>query len=85
VQVRVVVSGDLPSPCHEYGYTYEINQRFQTININLFSTQSDPGAVCIAVLDPFEISISLDLDGLPDGEFEIWLNGELVGSFSYPG
>jgi hypothetical protein len=43
------------------------------------------GNTCIAQLQPYEESVSLDLEGLADGDYTVWVNGEQVGEFSYPG
>jgi hypothetical protein len=37
------------------------------------------------VIEPFEESVSIPMTGKPDGMYTVWVNGELVGEFSYPG
>ena len=74
VQVRLVVTGSLPTPCHEAAW--EVEQASDGISVRLWSV-SDPGAVCADVLEPFEVSIPL---GSFDGaNLPVTLNGEPVG------
>jgi hypothetical protein len=86
VQVSLHITGDLPTPCHEFQYQYEI-QIFGEVNrvdLTAFSV-SDPAVLCTQVLEPFEARIPIPLEDAPDGEYEVYLNGELVGEFTYPG
>jgi hypothetical protein len=85
VQVSLHVTGDLPTPCHSLNYSYQVgspNDRFR-IDVTAWS-ESDPDAICIQVLEPFEASIPISMEGAADGTYTLWLNGELVGEFSYP-
>src|SRR5687768_12997691 len=56
VQVRLVVTGSFPTPCHEASWAVE--QTADGISVRLWSV-SDPDAICIDVLEPFEVSIPL--------------------------
>jgi hypothetical protein len=74
VQVRLVVRGALPTPCHEA--VWEVEDRGDAIHVSLWS-EADPKIACAQVLEPFEASIPL-------GSFEssvspVFLNGEDIG------
>lgn len=74
VQVRLEVSGSLPTPCHQA--KWEVDDRGDLVEVSLWS-EVIPGDVCAQVLEPFEASIPL-------GSFEaaslpVSLNGEVVG------
>ncbi len=86
VQVAVLVKGNLPTPCHELHYQYEI-QIFGSenrVDITLYS-KADPTALCAQSLEPFEKQISLGLEGAVEGTYMVYVNGELAGEFNYPG
>jgi hypothetical protein len=74
VQVRLVVEGSVPTPCHEV--RWEVEDVGWALDVGLWST-TDPAHLCDQVLEPFEASIPL-------GAFEsatrvVLLNGEPVG------
>jgi hypothetical protein len=74
VQVRLVVRGSLPTPCHQA--VWEVEDLGTTIGVRLWSS-APLGQDCVQVLEPFEVSIPL-------GSFEtsmsaVVLNGEEVG------
>ena len=74
VQVRLVVRGALPTPCHQI--RWQVEDLARMIDVTLWS-EPDPEDDCIAVLEPFEIS-------MPLGSFEssnsaVYLNGEEIG------
>lgn len=86
VQVALAITGDLPTPCHEFRYQYEI-QDFgdeKRVDVSAYSV-ADPDAICTQVLQPFEERISFDLQNALEGTYVVYLNGERVGEFSYPG
>lgn len=86
VQVALAIAGDLPTPCHELRYQYEI-QDFgdeKRIDVTAYS-EADPAAMCAQVLQPFEQRVGFDLQNAPEGMYVVCLNGELVGEFAYPG
>src|SRR5262245_41693849 len=56
VQVHLVVRGSLPTPCNIPAW--EVQQTEAGIDVALWST-IEPGATCVAVLEPVEISIPL--------------------------
>jgi hypothetical protein len=74
VQVHLVVKGHLPTPCHEA--VYEVQDMGTSVNVRLWSL-ADAGAICVQVLEPFELVIPLGSFGsvvLP-----VLLEGEEVG------
>jgi inhibitor of cysteine peptidase len=84
VQVSVALAGDLPTPCHFFRAAVSAPNADNEIHLDVYS-EIPLGNTCIAVLEPFEESVSLDLEGLADGDYTVWVNGEQVGEFSYPG
>jgi hypothetical protein len=84
VQVALSVSGDLPTPCNEFRYQIDQPDAENRIFVEVYSV-IDPGMICTQVLEPFAESISIPVQDLPDGTYTVYLNGELVGEFSYPG
>lgn len=84
IQLQLVLQGNLPTPCHLWHYEIAPANAQGQIHVSLYTTV-DPLARCVQVLQPFDETISIPLEGLQDGSYEVWLNGELVGSFNYPG
>jgi hypothetical protein len=85
VQVSLHISGDLPTPCHFFSYSYQIgsvNDRFR-IDVSAWS-ESDPNAVCAQVLEPFDENLPISMEGAAEGTYTVYLNGELAGEFKYP-
>lgn len=85
VQVSLQITGNLPTPCHSFHFSYEIGTGSDSnrIDVTVWS-ESDPSRMCTQVLEPFDESIPLDMAGAADGTYSMYLNGELVGEFSYP-
>jgi len=78
VQVLLRVSGDLPTPCHMPRANLTHEDGSERIDIELYSlTEED--VMCIQVIQSFETVIPLG--EYTSGEYEIYLNGELVGEF----
>ncbi len=73
IQIQVVASGNLPDGCTQIG------EVFQERNGNTFTvtiTTSRPAdAMCTTVLVPFEQAVSLEVVGLPAGEYGVLVNG----------
>ncbi len=70
VQVRAIIFGDLPTPCHELVVDYDGADA-----VRLWSLSSpDP---CDLVLQPFETTV--DLGPRPDGEYVL-----IVNAMDYP-
>jgi hypothetical protein len=80
VQVELLVSGDLPSPCHEADW--DVSETATTVEVQIWST-SDPAAFCAAVLEPFEVSVPLG--SYDSADLEVTLNGATVGRIEIGG
>ena len=76
VQVRLQVSGTLPTPCHALKWEVSGPDSEGRIDVELFSLASSELA-CIQVLEPFETSIPLG--SFESGSFTVFLNGERIG------
>jgi hypothetical protein len=74
VQVRLAVTGSLPTPCHEPAWTVDTSD--ELISVTLWS-EADADAVCTSVLTPFEVSIPLG--SFESASLAVTLNGEDVG------
>jgi len=83
VQISLNLLGELPTPCHSLEVAINPPGDSNVIAIDVFSL-SDPAMTCIQVLEPFEENISIPVKDLSDGIYEVFLNGEKVGEFSYP-
>lgn len=79
VQVNVQARGELPDGCTsvEEIVTQQTGSTFRAI----ITTLRDPGAGCTMALVPFEETISLDVDGLLAGTYDVMVNG-ISGSFT---
>jgi len=78
------IVGNLPTPCHEFQFSVSQPDAKNRIYVAAWS-ESDPTAICAQVLQPFEENVSIPMAGVADGTYSVWLNGELVGEFNYPG
>ncbi len=67
VQVRAIVTGNLPTPCHEVVWSLD------GTDLEI-SSAVDPGAVCAEVLEPFEVTI--DVGSFESGDYTLTVNGE---------
>ncbi|HEY4606833.1 MAG TPA: hypothetical protein VIH55_04215 [Acidimicrobiia bacterium] len=76
IQVTVQVTGDKPTPCHEVFWTVEDDG--EVIDIVMIS-QIAGDQTCAQVIEPFVIAVPLG--SWADERREVFLNGELVGSF----
>jgi hypothetical protein len=74
VQVHLVVRGSLPTPCHEAAW--DVQAGADGIDVTLWST-TEPGAICVDVLEPVEVSIPLG--SFEAADLPVSLNGEPVG------
>jgi len=81
VQVRLRVTGTLPTPCHELLWNVIPPDEEGRIRVDLY-TESDPDLACIQVLQEFDTSLALG--SFAEGAFTVWLNGEQAGEFALP-
>lgn len=84
VQVTLALSGELPTPCNQLTVDISEPNADNQIHIDVYSLV-DPAMTCIAVIEPFDEQVSLPVESLADGTYEVWVNGTLIGEFSYPG
>lgn len=84
IQVRVLLRGEKPTPCHEMRVVISEPDEQNRIDLEVF-TEVELGEMCIQVIEPFEETVAIPMNGAPDGEYTIWVNGELIGEFAYPG
>lgn len=73
--VILTLSGNLPTPCHEIAFMIGQPDENNRIDVNVYSV-SDPGAMCVQVLQPFTQEI--DLGVMDGGPFTILVNGAEV-------
>ncbi len=81
VQVKLQLTGNLPTPCHHLRVIVSAPDEQNRIQVEVYSV-TDPNVMCIQVLEPFDVRVSLG--DFTEGEFSVWVNGEQVGEFSLP-
>lgn len=74
VQVRIAVEGYKSVPCVEL-LPPAISRKDNTFTVALAESELGPAQSCIAIIDPFEISIPLDVVGLEAGDYTVIVNG----------
>jgi hypothetical protein len=79
-QVRLALAGNLPDPCHQLRVRAAAPDSENRILVEVYSV-ADPSAVCIQMLQPFQASVPLSIDGLAAGHYTVWVNGEKIGKF----
>ncbi|TES91436.1 MAG: hypothetical protein E3J88_02505 [Anaerolineales bacterium] len=84
IQVMLNISGELPTPCHIFQADVSEPDEDNEIQVEVYSVVAE-GEVCIEVIQPFSENVSIPMAGKPDGVYTVWVNGEKVGEFSYPG
>jgi hypothetical protein len=83
VQIFLHITGNLPTPCHEFRSQVPSPDEQNRIYVTAWS-ESDPNTICIQVLEPFDTNISISMEDAAEGSYTVWLNGEKVGEFNYP-
>lgn len=78
VQIVLSLQGNLPTPCHQLRVDAQAPDEQNRIYVEAYSV-SDPNAICIQVLKPFDASTPLG--SFPSGHYTVWVNGEKVGEF----
>jgi inhibitor of cysteine peptidase len=78
VQVRLILRGSLPNPCSSFAWEVAEPDSQGRIAVQAYSLQ-ETDLACIQVLEPMEESIPLG--AFTQGNFSVWLNGELVSEF----
>lgn len=78
VQINLVLTGNLPTPCHQLRIAVNQPDEANRILVEVYSV-ADPEQVCIQILQPFETTYSLG--SFPSGSYTVLVNGEEVGQF----
>lgn len=78
VQINLVLTGNLPTPCHQLRIAVNQPDEANRILVEVYSV-ADPEQICILILQPFVITYSLG--SFPSGRYTILVNGEEVGQF----
>jgi len=81
VQVQLQLTGNLPTPCHHLRVIVSAPDEQNRIQVEAYSI-TDPNVMCIQVLEPFDVRVSLG--DFTEGEFSLWVNGEQLGEFNLP-
>lgn len=81
VQVKLQLSGDLPTPCHQLRVVVPLPDDQDQIQVEVYSLV-DPEMICIQVLAPFDAQIPLG--DFTQGSFSVLINGEVVGAIDLP-
>lgn len=74
VQVSLAVSGNKSVPCVEL-LPAAVSRNGNQFTVVMAESVLGPAESCIAVIDPFEQSISLDVEGLSAGTYTVDVNG----------
>jgi len=80
VQVSVVVTGNKSVPCTKL-LEPAVFVESSSFTIALAESKLGIAETCIAVIDPFETSIMLDISGLAPGSYSVSVNG-VAGEFT---
>lgn len=78
-QVSLVVSGSLPTPCHQLRARAAAPDPDSRIRVDVYSVV-DPSLICAQMLAGFEAAIALA--DPPPGSYTVWANGQLAGDFT---
>lgn len=81
VQVELVLTGNLPTPCHQLRIVAADPDEDGHIDVEVYSV-SDPEKMCIQVLEPFEATIPLG--DYSEGNYTISINEEPAVQFNLP-
>lgn len=79
IQVDVALQGNLPTPCHQLAWGFEVDDDRDRIDLEVFSVAPDQDLACAQVLQEFEQSISLG--SFAGASYDVYVNGDRVGSF----
>jgi len=74
-KLKLAFQGNLPTPCHQLRVTVERAER--TLKVRVYSVV-DPQQVCVQVLQPF--SAEVEAGPFPDGDYQVFVNGNEAGS-----
>jgi len=78
LQLNLVITGNLPDPCHQLQFTVNPPDNMNNIYVKVYSL-TDGNSACIQVLDSF--SATIPLGTYPSGHYHVYLNSISVGEF----
>jgi hypothetical protein len=78
MQVEIIVSGDLPTPCHELKWEVADPDENKAIHVTIYS-EINISVTCAQLLEPFEQVIPLG--DFEDTGYSIWVNDYQVGEY----
>ena len=78
LQFSLALKGNLPTPCHKLRVAINPPDANNKVIVDVYSV-ADPTAVCIQMLEPFEVNVPLG--SYPSGHYTLWANGEQVAEF----
>lgn len=81
VQVKLVLSGDLPTPCNHLRVVVSPPDANNEIQVAVYSV-IDPETMCTQVLAPFDATIPIG--NFISGSYRVIVNGEAVGMIDLP-
>lgn len=79
IQIELLISGHLPTPCHELRVKVEPPDEDGNIHVEMYSV-ADPEILCAQVLRAFTVTVPLG--SYPTGSYLVWVNGETIGNFN---
>ena len=77
LQVSLSISGFLSVPCVEL-LSPAVSYANAVFKVVLAESRLGPAETCIAVIEPFETSVPLEVAGLPAGTYTVDVNGQLA-------
>ncbi len=75
LQISVSVSGYLPTPCNSL-LTPAVSYKDNTFTVTLAYRELGPAETCIAVIEEYTTSVSLDVEGLSAGTYQVIVNDQ---------
>jgi hypothetical protein len=81
VQVKLALSGSLPTPCNALRVEVLPPDANNEIHITVYSV-SDPEMMCVQVLSPFDVTIPIG--NFTSGSYRVMVNDEAVGTIDLP-
>lgn len=80
VQIELILSGHLPTPCHELRVYIPPPDEENNIKVEIYSV-ADPEVICEQVLRAFNTTVYMG--SYPDGSYWVWVNEEKIGNFDF--
>ncbi len=78
LQFMLNIKGNLPTPCNALRVVVNAPDIENKIYVDVYSVVS-PDKVCVQVLSPFEVNVSLG--SFPTGKYILFVNGNQVAEF----